>query len=255
MPAHPLAIEILHHLVGGVLGLTSAGLAGHLGYRSADRLPGESRKPQCVFCLRPLQWFEFFPLFGWLLRPAFHTLPCPCGLQKGLWPQPLAEIIGFLLGMIAVALAGWSWALVPLCLGLGILPAIALVDLFFGLIPDELNKFLGLFGLIWLIASHGDIFLGLITVAGLLAFSLFMALVYSKWRGREVLGLGDVKLFTAAGFWLPVLLVPWFLVAAGLMGAVFGLAWKRLGGSKEFPFAPALCLALVGCVFYQLAMG
>lgn len=253
MSTYVLITEILHYLAGGMLGLISAGLAGHFGYRSADRLPGESRRPHCVFCLRPFRWYEIVPLFGWLLRPIFFALPCPCGKQRGLWPQPLAEITGFLLGIAAVSLAGWSWAVVPLCLGLGILPAIALVDLFFGLIPDELNIFLGFLGLLWLAASGGDVFLGLITAAGLLAFSLFLALVYSKWRGREVLGLGDVKLFTAAGLWLPVALVPWFLAAAGLIGSIFGLVWKRFGGGKEFPFAPAICLALAGSIFFELA--
>jgi leader peptidase (prepilin peptidase) / N-methyltransferase len=252
MSANELIIKIIQCLLGGLLGLASAGLAGHFGYRSADRLPGESLKPHCVFCLRPFQWFEIVPLFGWLLRPAFPSLPCPCGKQKGLWPQPLAEVTGFLLGVVAVALAGWSWAIVPLCLGLGLLPAIALVDLFFGLIPDGLNIILGFFGLLWLIGSGGDVFLGIITATGLLAFSLFLAIVYSKWRGREVLGLGDVKFFTAAGLWLPLVLVPWFLATAGLIGSVFGLVWKRLGGGKEFPFAPALCVALAGCVFYSL---
>jgi leader peptidase (prepilin peptidase)/N-methyltransferase len=253
MTSSQIVIEITHYLVGGALGLLSAGLAGHFGYRSADRMPGESRKPHCVYCLRQLQWYEYAPLFGWLLRSTPQKLPCPCGKKKGQWAQPACEIVGLLLGMIAVALNGWSWGIVPLCLGLGLLPAIALVDLFFGIIPDELNAFLALFGFLWIASGQGDFFMALISSAGLLAFSLFLALVYSKWRGRDMLGLGDVKLFAAAGLWLPPLHVPWFLFAAGLIGTVFGLAWKRMGGEKEFPFGPAICLALAGGLFYRLA--
>ncbi len=251
--AHQIILPtILHLLAGGALGLASAGLAAHFGYRSADRLPGESRRPECVYCLRPLQWNELFPLFGWLLRSAPTTLPCPCGQRRGIWPQPVAEILGFLLGMGAVALAGWSWAILPLCLGLGLLPAIASVDLAFTLIPDELNALLALTGLGWLVGSGNDIFLGLVSSAGLLALGLLLALGYSKWRGREMLGIGDVKFFAAAGLWLPAVHVPWFLAASGLVGIVFSLLWQRGGGGKEFPFAPALCLSLAGCVFYQL---
>jgi leader peptidase (prepilin peptidase)/N-methyltransferase len=252
MPEHHILSTILHLLAGGALGLTSAGLAGHFGFRSADRLPGESRKPHCFFCLRPFKWFEIFPLFGWLLRPERFTLPCPCGRRTGLWPQPLVEIIGLLIGVTVAAVAGWSWAIVPLCLGLGLLPAMAMVDLSFGLIPDELNAALALFGFSWLEARGGDFFVGLMTVALLLGFSLLLALAYSKWRGREMLGIGDVKFFAASGFWLPPALTPWFFVAAGLIGAVTGFFWKRAGGGKEFPFAPALCLALAGCVIWQV---
>lgn len=243
--------NILHLLAGGGLGMASAALAAHFGYRSADRLPGESRTPECVFCLRPLLWFEFFPLFGWLLRRDALALPCPCGKRKGQWPQPAVELLGFALGAIAVALAGWNWTIVPLCLGLGLLPAIGLIDLAFGVIPDGLNLLLAAFGFGWIVAK-GDVFMGLVTATGLLALGLLLALGYSKWRGREMLGLGDVKFFAAAGLWLPVTQVPVFLFAAGILGVLLGLLWQRAGGGKEFPFAPALCLSLAGCVFFQL---
>ena len=87
---HHLVSNVLHLLAGGGLGLVAASLAHHFGARSADRLPGESRRPQCVFCLRPLTWQSICPLFGWLLRPDPFRLSCPCGQQTGLWPQPAA---------------------------------------------------------------------------------------------------------------------------------------------------------------------
>lgn len=243
--------SILHLLAGGVLGLISAAVAGHLGFRSADRLPGETRWPQCVYCLRPMQWFEIFPFFGWIMRDKAPTLPCPCGKRKMLWQQPAAEITGFILGALAVMFAGWSWAIIPLCLGLGLLPAMAVIDLSFGIIPDGLNLSLAVFGLLWL-EARDDIFMGLITAAGLLGISLLLAIGYSKLRGREMLGLGDVKFFAAAGLWLPIMLVPWFMAISGIVGAIMGVLWQRAGGGKEFPFAPALCLTLAGCVLYQL---
>lgn len=243
---------LLHIFYGGALGLISASLGAHFGYRSADRLPGESRLPECVFCLRPLQLHEYFPLFGWLLRMNALALPCPCGKKRGLWPQPVVEIIGFALGASAVILTGWSSLCIPVCLGLGLLPAITLVDLAFGLIPDGLNLSLAAFGLLSLFMGGGDLFMGLIGAAGLLGLGLLLAIGYSKLRGREMLGLGDVKFFAAAGFWLPIMLIPWFLFVAGLLGAALGIAWKYCVGEKEFPFAPALCLSLAGCVYYQL---
>jgi prepilin signal peptidase PulO-like enzyme (type II secretory pathway) len=166
--------------------------------------------------------------------------------------QPVTELAGLVLGMVAVGCAGihWSWTFLPLCLGLGILPAIASIDLAYGIIPDMLNGLLALSGLIWLAVSGGDVFLGLICSAGLLAFGLFLALFYSKWRKKEMLGLGDVKFFAAAGLWLPALTVPWFLALAGLLGVAIGLIVQKIRGEKEFPFAPALCLSLAACVLY-----
>lgn len=245
----PLLFDLLK---GGMLGLIAASLATHFGYRSADRLPGESRKPHCVFCLRPLQLHEYFPLFGWLFRANAKSLPCPCGKRKGLWTQPLVELVGFVLGLAAVAIAGWSTIMIPICLAMGLLVAISMIDLAFGLIPDELNLALALLGTIALLLGQGDIFLSLVGAAGLLGLGLLLAVGYSKLRGREMLGLGDVKFFGAAGLWLPIVMIPWFLFISGLVGVALGLFWKHISGSKEFPFAPALCATLAGCLYYQL---
>lgn len=249
---HHILPFVLHLFAGGFLGLISASLAGHFGWRAADRLPGESRMPQCMYCLRAYEWHDAFPLFGWVMRNDMLTLPCPCGARKNLWPQPVMEAIGFALGFAAVQFAGWSWGVMPLIVGLGLLPAIALIDLYFGIIPDELNVLVAVTGFAWAHFAYDDPYSTLITAASLLALGLFLALVYSRLRGREMLGLGDVKFFAAAGLWLPLEIAPWFLALAGISGALFGILWRTAGGGKELPFAPALCFSLAACVFYHL---
>jgi len=251
-PHHHVIANILHVLAGGGIGLISASIAMSFGSRSADRLPGESREPQCVYCSRPLTWQENFPLIGWLLRPDTLSFPCPCGQKKGLWQQPACEIAGFILGMLAMYFQDWSLPALPLCIGIGILPAIALIDFHFGVIPDELNLALGLSGILFILTRGEDIFMGLIVFAVLLCLGLFFALVYSKWRGREMLGLGDVKFFAAAGFWLHPHATPWFLALAGGLGLLFTLIWKRISEDKQFPFGPALCLSLALCLIFRL---
>jgi leader peptidase (prepilin peptidase) / N-methyltransferase len=208
--------------------------------------------PHCVYCLRAFEWHEYFPLFGWALRQPMLALPCACGERTGLWPQPVMELLGGAMGPAAIILSGWTLASLPLIVGLGLLPAIALVDMHFGVIPDELNILVALTGYFWIWSSHGDFNMALAVAAGLLAIGLLLAFVYSRIRGREMLGLGDVKFFAAAGFWLPPELAPWFLALAGATGVVFGVFWQRAGGGKELPFAPSLCVALAACVFYRL---
>lgn len=253
MEEHYIASMILHHLAGGLIALASASLASHFGIRAAERLPGESFLPQCLFCQRPLEWFEAFPLFGWLLRKNFKDLPCPCGKRTGMWLQPLTEVIGMFLGVMAINFAGWDTAAIPLCLGLGLLPAIASIDVAYGIIPDALNALLAIFGVSWLFLVSDDIFMGFIGSALLLLLGITLALGYSRLRGKEMLGLGDVKFFAAAGIWLPLELIPWFLALAGIIGVITGLLWRTLEyGSKEFPFAPALCVSLATCIFYVL---
>jgi leader peptidase (prepilin peptidase)/N-methyltransferase len=248
---HHIVAYLLHLLAGGFLGLISASVAGQFGWRAADRMPGESRLPHCVYCLKPFEWHQVFPLFGWALRPDPGSLPCPCGERKGLWAQPVMEITGFVLGCIIMVRVGWVWPVIPLTIGAGLLVAIALIDMYFGVIPDGLNVLTAMAGLAWTFGT-GDVYFSLISAAVLLALGLFLALVYSRMRGKEMLGLGDVKFFAAAGLWLQPETAPWFLAVAGICGTIFGLVWQRAGGGKELPFAPSLCVALIACVFYQL---
>ena len=250
--SHHTIAHILQLLAGGGLGLFAAALAHQFGTRSADRMPGESRWPHCFYCLHPLTWQASFPLIGWLLRPDVLSMPCPCGKQTGLWPQPFAEIIGFILGIFGMYLIDWSVPAAPLCIGLGLMVAIAFIDMQFGIIPDGLNALLAFVGAWWVWKSGGDFYMALIVSGCLLGVGLFCALIYSKWRGREMLGIGDVKFFAAAGLWLPIETAPWFLALAGVFGVILGFVWKRAGGGKEFPFAPALCASLVICLLYPI---
>lgn len=239
-------------LLGSLLGLFAASVATHAGLRLADRMPGESLWPECLYCQRKNLFYEIIPIFGWLLRPKARGLFCPCGLQNKQWAIPVAELCGMLAGGIAGFLGGFDITTLWLCLACGLLPAIAIVDLLFGIIPDSFNFLLAILGLAWLLTGGGELTVGMILGGTLLLLGLFLAHGYSAIRRKEMLGLGDVKFFAAAGLWLQPAVLPWFLVAAGFMGAISGLIWKRIIGGDQSPFAPALCLSLLGCILYQV---
>ena len=75
-----------------------------------------------------------------------------------------------------------------------------------------------------------------------------IGLAYRRLRGREGIGLGDAKLFAAAGAWLSWTGLPSVLLlaaAAGLAGHLLAarLTGRRLKG-RELPFGPYLARAL-----------
>lgn len=245
-------LQIFALLIGSVLGLLSASVATQIGLRLADRMPGEGLWPECLYCQRQARLYEILPIFGWLLRPRATKLPCPCGLQNRQWAVPAAELSGLIIGGAAGFINVFDITTLWLCLACGLLPAIAVVDLLFGIIPDSFNFFLALFGLAWLLTGGGELTVGMMLGGTLLLLGLFLAHGYSAIRRKEMLGLGDVKFFAAAGLWLQPAVLPWFLVAAGFMGALSGLVWKRVIGGDQSPFAPALCLSLLGCILYQV---
>ncbi len=245
--------DILCILLGGFVSLLMASGAMHIGLRLADRMPGETYWPECLYCQRPARLHEMLPLFGWLLRPQALQFPCPCAQQMRQWAVPTAELVALLCGAVAGGMGGPSFGTCWICLAMGLLPAIAIVDLLFGIIPDWFNIVLAGLGFCWLLAGGGELTIGLMMGGIMLLLGLLMAYGYSWLRRKEMLGLGDVKFFAAAGLWLQMTTLIWFLIIAGFLGAINGLIWKRVMGSEQSPFAPALCLSLLGCLFYQLA--
>lgn len=135
-------------------------------------------------------------------------------------------------GMAGVLAAG----LVP------ILAAIAVIDARHLIIPDRLNLVGFALGLAHAAVSADDALAGMgaALVRGLALGALFFMLRvgYRALRGREGLGLGDVKLAVVAGAWLGVAAIPLAIEIAAL-SALFALGlWHLFQGPARRRAAP-----------------
>lgn len=144
--------------------------------------------------------------------------------------------IGTMLGALAVA--AWSLAVFPgwlawasAALGWTLL-ALAEVDRRRLVLPDALVLPLIPAGLavIWAIAPVrlADAALGAVLGYASLAT---LAWIHRRLRGREGLGLGDAKLFAAAGAWTTWAGLPSVLLLAGVAGLAFALLTRARGGT------------------------
>ncbi len=233
---HWLALMLAGPCVGSFLGLLAA------------RLPagkpvawGRSACPDCGHLMGPL---DLIPVLGWVMSGG-SCRHCGGGVS---WAYPAIE-----LG--ALAIAAWSLAVAPGWLawasaGLGwTLLALAVIDARHTLLPDGLTLPLIQAGLAvaWALdpgrlADHA--------IGAAIGFVLILALglAYGRLRGREGIGLGDAKLFAAAGAW-----VAWEgLSGVLLLGSAAALAGHlvraRLTGQplkdRELPYGPYIAGAL-----------
>jgi leader peptidase (prepilin peptidase) / N-methyltransferase len=134
--------------------------------------------------------------------------------------------------------------------------AIAIVDARRYIIPNELT--LAAFLLAWLYQGIAAPNAGLniamyAAIRGILAAAPFYLLMvgYRFYRGRDGLGLGDVKLMIVAGAWLNWLTIAGVVESAALAAIAFHLiaayrAGHKLSATKSIPFgmflAPAIWL-------------
>ncbi|MBE1291301.1 MAG: prepilin peptidase [Rhodobacteraceae bacterium] len=240
-----LLILLLSPAIGSFIGLL------------ADRLPrGEPialTRSACRSCARPLAPRDLMPVLSFLItrgrcRHCGATLPGwllyteLAAIGLAVWAVMVAEVIPA--PLIATAL----WLLLALCL----------CDLLWLRLPDLLTGALALFalGLSW--AGYGpSLMLALIgMVCGAGSF-WGIRLIYRHLRGREGLGLGDVKLMAGLGaligpFDLPlvVLIAAASLLAVAVSRALTGTT--PLTARQPLPFGAALAAA--GGLFYVLSL-
>lgn len=231
--------------VAAVLGLIFGSfvtLVSHRLPRGEPILTGRSRCPSCRVALGPR---DLVPLLSWLVQgrrcrqcgaavsPRYALIEVLlAGLFAGLYLHSGATLTGLLLAGLAVGLV-----------------TLSVTDVEAGIIPDKVLLVLAPLGLAYQYAA-GDVALGLAggALAGGVAYAIRYA--FKRLRGRDALGLGDVKYFAVAGLWLGPFGLPAFMIVTGGAGIAFALLWRRLGGGREFPFGPALAFGLFICLLF-----
>jgi leader peptidase (prepilin peptidase)/N-methyltransferase len=161
---------------------------------------------------------------------------------------PLIEIAALLVAAMAVAAASGALLWASCALGWTLL-ALAALDVRHFVLPDALTLPLAPAGLlVAYLEEPSDLTAHVVgAIAGGLFFLLVRAL-YLRLRGREGLGLGDVKLFAACGAWAAWQDLPGILLVAAAGGLAAALAGRLFGRpiapDARAPFGAYLCIAL-----------
>ena len=131
-------------------------------------------------------------------------------------------------------------------IGLGVaLAAIAVIDFRTHRIPDAISLPLVAAGLTWAF-SFGDRPWPAHLIGALVGYASFAGFgaLYFRLRGREGLGLGDAKLFAAAGAWLGWQKLPFVLLVGSLGGLLYALLTRRNHARARLAFGPWMALAI-----------
>ncbi len=252
-------LGVFHRVTVLLLGLCLGSFATALAYRLPRDLSMVSKqRSACPSCGKDLGFIDLIPFFSW----AFLRGKCrQCKAAIG-WQYPAIELGTLLLCLLFYFHFGFTAQAFCLFALACVLVAMTDIDFRFKIIPDELNIAVFALGVLALIAGafitgdgpdfvteKGADALGGMLLYGLGSLALRQGAAYIL--KREPMGLGDVKFFAAAGFWLgsSVETLAWFLMAAGGLGVVIALVWKKVAKEPEFPFGPALIAAYVIMLF------
>lgn len=237
-----------------ILGCVLGSFAASAAHAWEHGLPFWRTRSRCPQCGHVLSWRELIPLLSYCLQ-------CGRCVACGRSISPVYSLVESLSGVWAGLLA-WQGGATPLTLVHVVLAVLlvtaSVIDIRTGLLPDVLT----LGGLVLLVPAAvllGGLspatalwgaFLGALIPLGL--YVLFLVL-----RGREGIGLGDVKLFALAGGICGWPALPFLFLCSSLMALmVFLLPAVRKEESiwmLRLPYGPFISLAtLLALLFPHL---
>jgi leader peptidase (prepilin peptidase) / N-methyltransferase len=261
LPAKERALDAFYYLSTFLFGL----VFGSFGNVVIWRLPrGESLSvpaSHCPVCETPIAWYDNVPLVSWLvLLGRCRSCATPISIR-----YPVVELLSGLLWMAAAVRFGFTAQAAVAIVFFYVLLLLAFIDIDTMRLPNSLVGLLAFLALVGLVASQvtGIPLAPLVaTGTGLLASPLvfgsagalvsagsvlLIALVYTRIRGIQGFGMGDIKLLAVIGLFLG----PYGLLVLGIgsmIGAVYGIAASRKsadGMRHKFPFGPFLAFAAV----------
>jgi leader peptidase (prepilin peptidase)/N-methyltransferase len=248
-------------LVAGLLGLLIGSFLNVCIYRLPRDLSVVHPRSFCPQCEKQIAWYDNIPLLTWILlrgrcRHCNGEIP---------WRYPAVELLTGILFFVGVFTLGPTLQALKFCVFAALQVALIFTDFEERILPDEFTlggTVTGL-GLAWLapmpVSLIGfflspDLDRRLVSVIEAAFGGVFLAGVlwaigamYHRIRGREGLGLGDVKMVACIGAFLglgPALLT---IVAGSVLGSVCGLVYiwvaRKDAAQYELPFGSFLGIA------------
>lgn len=208
------------------------------------------RRSFCPRCGKQIRWYHNLPLISWVsLRGRCGDCGEPISLR-----YPAVELAGGVLAALAVALFGVGVSAASMILFCYLMVVLALIDADHRILPNVITLPFTLvgFGLSFLDPRIGwlDSLIGALVGGGTL---YLVAWAYRRARGREGMGMGDVKMMLLVGAFLGVNGAIMTIFLGSLIGSVLGVAFILMAGKNseyELPFGTFLAAAAVVTAFW-----
>lgn len=233
-----------------LIGLIAGSFSSALIYRVPLKLNWISERSACPKCNHNLGVFDLFPVVSWV----FSGRKCRYCSTKIPARYPLLECFSAVACLGIYSVFGFSIESLICIASVPFLISLLMIDLEHFILPNQLVLAVFSLGSVRLgyAAFMGVSILPYIYGAFFFAFlSWFIGFAMEKVLKKEALGFGDVKFFCVAGLWLGVEILPYFLMAAGILGVIFALIWQKINKSALFPFGPALIASLYILLLYK----
>jgi len=274
-------IPLLSGFLAGLFGLLIGSFLNVCIHRWPQDLSVVAPRSHCPGCEQQIAWYDNIPVFSWM----FLRARCRHCKQPISWRYPLVELLTAVCFFWFAASLGLTLACLKYCIFAAMQIGLLFSDLETLLLPDQFTIggfFVGLafapfvpvpdstFGFIASLSgsspgprasSIGEALLGGILPAGSL---WLMGWLFMKFRQKDGLGFGDVKMIAMVGAFLGLRGALLTVILGSIAGSVIGLAYIKFTrqdvGDYQLPFgtflgAAALAVAVTGQNWYWSLFG
>jgi leader peptidase (prepilin peptidase) / N-methyltransferase len=212
-------------------------------------------RSRCPNCSHQITALENIPVVSWLmLRGKCSGCKAPISVR-----YPAIELITGLLGALAIAFFGVTWAGFGALILTWTLVALTCIDIDTQLLPDNMTLpllWIGLlFNLFGVFAPLKDAVLGAM-LGYLILWTIYW--LFKLITGKEGMGYGDFKLLGALGAWFGWQKIPAIILLSSAVGTIIGIglmiAAKR-GKEVPIPFGPYLAGAGFLTLYFSQPLG
>ena len=204
----------------------------------------------CPSCGSKIRWYDNIPLFSYIvLRGKCRNCKSPISFSYFF-----VELLTGIGSALSYLKTGLSYEYFFIFGFVAVMVAVTFIDIQFRIIPDQLNLFGFIMGIIYSLLKMNifDSIAGIVVGAG---FLWGIAYFYLRFRGIEGLGMGDVKMMAFVGAYLGWFGALFTIFVGSFLGAVVGILGAYLSKSEdkgkfEIPFGPFLAFASVIYLFF-----
>lgn len=208
------------------------------------------KKPSyCPKCNSKLGFFDLFPILSWLLAGG-KCRHCKAKISPRYVLTEIATTLIFLVLFYKYGLSANFFILALLAVAMLIL---IISDFETYIIPDSTTIAALILAIIYHYLNTADWTDYITGFIGGLVIALAVKYGFYFVTKRDGLGFGDVKFLPVAGLWIGFSAFPVFLILSGLVGIITGIVWKVVFKNPEYPFGPALAVAMFLLIVFPQA--
>ena len=211
--------------------------------RNEDAVAGASKCPKCR---TRLKFLDLFPIFSWL----FSGGKCRYCKAKISPRYIMTEIVTAALCVGLYFKFGLTWEFLIIGLLAVALLILIISDFETYIMPDSTTIAAFILAIAYHYVRCDEWGRYLIGFAACLVVALGLRYGFYLITKREGLGMGDVKFLPVAGLWVGFAAIPVYFIIAGVVGVITGVVWKIIFKNPEYPFGPALAIAMFLLVLF-----